>query len=497
MKKELYSALAFAIIAYVLLMMHSELLFALQDNSIFIGGHTFMQEMLNRNQGLWIWVGCYLTQFFYYPWLGAMFLVSIWFATHIGLAYAFKAKGWMSIVALLPVVFELFAVMTFGYYIYYAKCPGYAFAMATCIMSFAVIAALARLIFDRLHKGHGIIFNIALALCAIVFVVCNPIIKIYTWQLPSKTFFQELKMYRAIDECRWDDVISENEESESPTNLMVLYKDIALIHSNNQENWFRTNNCGTLYDAPDSLQVRISIISSPMIFYQFGEINTAYRWAMENSVEYGMTVKHLKMLIRTAIFNQEFDLAQKYISILKATKFHKDWAIERERQIYSSTLLIQSEEFQKIAPLVHDSKETFINGSSLCEESIIELLSSVEKPATKKLEMAALNFSLVAKDGFKFSYHLVDYIQHYPHEKLPNVFQEGAILFGSMEELPLDISNYEFDEIVSSQYNDFITQFYSLKAQGKSNEEMGEILKPLFGRTYWWHYYFYTDFTIY
>jgi len=497
MKKELYSAVAFAIIAYVLLMMHSELLFALQDNSIFIGGHTFMQETLNRNQGLWIWVGCYLTQFFYYPWLGALMLVGIWVLTHLALTYAFKAKGWLSVITLVPVIFELYAVYTFGYYIYYAKCPGYAFAMAVCILSFAIAASLVRLVYDYVHKGHGIIFDSVLAVCAIVFVIANPVIKIYTWTLPSETFYSELKMYRAIDEGRWEDVISENESADAPTNLMVLYKDIALVHSNKQENWFKTNNCGTLYDAPDSLQVRISTTGAPMIFYQFGHLNYAYRWAMENSVEYGVSVKNTKILARTALFNQEFDLALKYINILKATKFHRSWAMELESQVFSSTRFIQSEECHNIAPLVYDPEDDFYDGSPMCEEWLIDTYSSLEKPKTNKLEMLALNFSLIAKDGYKFSYHFYDYVMRHPQETLPHVFQEAAILFGSMEDQPLDISNYEFDEMIETHYNEFINQFYSLKAQGVSDEDMGKRLKPMFGKTYWWHYYFYKDFTIY
>ncbi|MBP5479475.1 MAG: hypothetical protein J6Y15_08965 [Bacteroidaceae bacterium] len=492
-----YSALIFAIIAYALLVMHSEYLYALQDNSIFIGGHTYMQELLNRNQGLWIWVGSYLTQFFYYPWLGALMLTMVWVATHLSLIVAFRPKGYWHIIPLLPVAFQLYAVMTFGYYIYYSKCPGYVFAMAVCILIMSIVAMMIRLAIDRFTKIKAIYTNIALALCCIIYIVANPVVKLYSWTYPSKNFFAELKMYHAMDECRWDDVINENIKAKEPTNFMVMMKNVALIHTNKFDDMLKTNNCGTLYDAPDSLQVRTSRIGAPMLYYQFGQFNFAYRWAIENSVEYGMSIRHMKILIRSAMYNQELDLAQKYINLLKSTKFHRDWAIQKEREIHSSTLFYQSEECGNVVPLIVDDDVELDNDNSNCQEWIIRYFSSIEKAKNEKQQNVALCFSLVAKDGYRFATHFIDYVKTHPQGPIPHLYQEAAIMFGSMPDEALDISGFDFDNIIAERYNNFVREFYDLKEQKLSDEEMASKLKPLYGETYWWYYYFYTDMMLY
>ena len=60
--------LAFIIVAYILLpVMNADYLFTIQENNVFISGHTFMMDIV-KNEGGWVaWVACYLTQFFYTP----------------------------------------------------------------------------------------------------------------------------------------------------------------------------------------------------------------------------------------------------------------------------------------------------------------------------------------------------------------------------------------------------------------------------------------------
>ncbi len=497
MKKQLYSALVVALFTWICLMTHSEYLFALQDNSLYMSGHTFMQETLNREQGLWIWVGCYLTQFFYYPWVGAIILSLVWGITFICLTMTFRLKDWWMCLATLPIAFQVYAVSTFGYWIYYSKCPGYAFAMAICILAFSAISLFARVAFTYCIDRQGKIFYTIIVLCGIVYVLTNPVIKIYSWTLPCKEFYAELRMYRAIDENRWDDVIDEVKNAKTPTNLMVMYKNIALMHTDRLGEMFTINNCGTLFNAPDSLNIRISQLGASMIYYQFGQINFSYRWAMENSVEYGFTIRNLKILTKCAILNQEMDVAEKYLNILKATKFHKDWAYKQGEMLYSSTNLVQSEDFKNIAPLVTDDEGMLDNDNGMCEEWLLQTLTSIQETKTQKLENIALSFSLWTKNCYVYSIRFYDYVQHHQREQIPHLYQEGAILFGSMEESPIDISKFEFDNIIDTRYNEFAQAYNDMYSKGVSEDEMAEKLKPLYGNTYWWYYYFYKNFTIY
>ena len=55
------------------------------------------------------------------------------------------------------------------------------------------------------------------------------------------------------------------------------------------------------------------------------------------------------MMARAALLNREFEMAEKYLAMLKTSLFHRQWAIERERWIFNSTDYLQSLEYQTLA----------------------------------------------------------------------------------------------------------------------------------------------------
>ena len=82
--------------------------------------------------------------------------------------------------------------------------------------------------------------------------------------------------------------------------------------------------------------------------YYSGQMNLAYRWAMELSVEYGFRVSYLKWLVKCALFNGELALAQKYNDQLKRTLFHRDWAVRYQRYIDRPELIEKDATFSRI-----------------------------------------------------------------------------------------------------------------------------------------------------
>ena len=74
--------IAFITVAYIMLpVMNADYLYTIQDNSAFINGHTFMMDIVTHKGGWMMWVSCYLTQFFYYPWMGVLMLCG-WSKSH-------------------------------------------------------------------------------------------------------------------------------------------------------------------------------------------------------------------------------------------------------------------------------------------------------------------------------------------------------------------------------------------------------------------------------
>lgn len=501
----------FVVVAFIMLPATNEdYLYTIQENQVFIKGATFMKDMVNSHGGWGTWISCYFTQFFYYPWLGSTIIIAFWCIIYFLLIKLFHIKDKWAPIALLPSLFLLFNLLDYGYWIYYAKSPGFAF-QPTILTFFIVLGSFTL-------KCIGNAFNIvkknsittSFILCAI-FTASS--LFIGTWKLNNhkssilvtltdKNFHHEMRMYRALDEFRFEDVINEMHIcKEEPTRLMVLYKNIALMHTNRIKDIFKTDNSGIHSNADNALKVKTSLLGAPLAYYHFGQFNFSYRWAMENSVQYGQSFRNLKMLARCAIMNHEFDVAIKYIALLKTSSFYRDWAKKREAWIASSTLLVQSEEFQTTQAF--PSKEfpnQLDSDNGLCEEYIIGLLKSFSesnKIYSPFLEDITICTALWHKEAYAFCVHFYDYVNNHPNEPIPTLYQEGAILLGTDESSPITLERFKFDTPVANKYNQFVRDYNKLQQANIDHTEMGKRLKGVYGDTYWWYYYFCIDLNFY
>ncbi len=502
----------FITVAYLLLpVMNADYLYTIQDNNVFINGHTFMMETVQYEGGWLTWVARYLTQFFYYPWLGSTILILFWVAIYWMTIWMFDIKGKWSFLALILPMLLLYHLLDYGYWIYYAKIPGIPFRLTLttifCLLfTWGVLLLTRRFNFSWKVKGL-----IVCSLLMLILVIGNWLWPTSLWRyndrfrhsilttLTDKNFKHELRMYRALDEFRFEDVVKEmpQEGEEAPTNLMVLYKNIALMHTGQMDKMFETGNCGIKPEVNDSLHIRISLLGAPLIYYMFGQINYSYRWAMENSVQYGLSFRSLKMMIRTALFNQEFEVAAKYIAMLKNSTFHRQWALEHEAWMMNSTNFYQSQDYLTIAPLLENEENRLDGDDGLCEQFLLEYFSDLSHANTPLMEDVTLCMSLWAKDYYAFCVHFYDYVHSNPNRPIPPLYQEGAILLGNAEESPITLDGFRFDDLVANKYNSFVQDYNQLQQQGVDEQEMGRRLKPLYGNTYWWYYYFYNDFNIY
>ena len=504
--------IAFITVAYILLpVMNGDYLYTIQDNNIFIKGHTFMMDIVQHRGGWGTWISLYLTQFFYYPWLGSTILILLWVAIYWITIWMFKIGDKFSFLALIVPILLLYHLLDYGYWIYYAKAPGFPFVptilVIFCLLFTWGVVFLTRNLKISWHLRGLIVIGLLGAILYVHQLLCpsTPWHLDYNYKhsikttLADKNFKHELRMYRALDEFRFEDVLKEmpTDKEEAPTNLMVLYKNIALMHTGQMDKMFETNNCGIKPVLSDSLQIRTSLLGAPLIYYLFGQMNYAYRWAMENSVQYGLSVRNLKMMTRAAIFNQEFEVAAKYMAMLKSSTFHRSWAIEHEQWMLNSTLFMQSKEHQQLEPMLDNNENEITGDGGLCENYLLDYYPALATPGTFMQETAAMCMSLWAKNHYAYCIHFYDYVENHPNSPIPALYQEGAILLGNAEDSPITLNGFQFDIPIKEKYERFVQDYYQLRQQGVDEHEMGKRLKPFYGNTYWWFYYFYNDFDIY
>ena len=228
----------------------------------------------------------------------------------------------------------------------------------------------------------------------------------------------------------------------------------------------------------------------------YGKFNFSYRWAMENAVQYGQSFRSLRMMARCAIMNGEYDVAAKYLTLLKSSLFHRDWAKQRTDMLLNSTLLIQSEEYKSLEPLMGIEPDTLDNDNNLCEAYLIDIFSEIPE-TTADTDELAMCMSLWGNNAYAFCVHFYDYANRHMEDAIPALYQQGAILLGSQPESPITLDGFAFDPMVANKYNMFVKDYQELKDQGVNDKEAGYRLKSAYGDTYWWYYYFSPDIDFY
>lgn len=132
----IFAFVGFALLSMILMGgVHADLLYASQEHSLWMSGGDFLMTMLGRPMGLLQWCGAYLTQYFYYPWVGATLLLLLWLLSAYLLHRAFRIRGLWNLVLLLPMACLLQSVVGLAYWIYCLKMPGYWFSHSLALLA--------------------------------------------------------------------------------------------------------------------------------------------------------------------------------------------------------------------------------------------------------------------------------------------------------------------------------------------------------------------------
>jgi hypothetical protein len=152
-----------------------------------------------------------------------------------------------------------------------------------------------------------------------------------------------LYMLKYTDMNKWNNVVYVMLHArEQPTKPMKLLYNTAMLRIGVQPHDFQP----APYPIPKNLRKTLSTVNSSMLtvssgFYM-GQFNASYRWAMEHSVKFGKRVFFYKYMVRDAIAMGDYALADRYLSVLERTMFHRKWA-KHYRNLLNNPKLIESE----------------------------------------------------------------------------------------------------------------------------------------------------------
>ncbi|MCD7973453.1 MAG: DUF6057 family protein [Candidatus Azobacteroides sp.] len=299
----------------------------------------------------------------------------------------------------------------------------------------------------------------------------------------DKNFHIQLEMENALVNRNFDRIleIADNNKENTPTRLIILYRNIAL-HRNKLllDKMFTYSHGAESYFS--SVPVNATLIGSPAVFYYYGRLNFSYRWCMELSVSCGMNVDYLKYMVKNALFNNEPELALKYVRILEKTFFHKKWAEKYRIFIENPDLFREEDEFREIYALTLYHEGTWENSNNV--ESCIMSFYRKLPSGTKSMLELSLASAMTTKDIKAFMSKLGVYLTQ--NQSFPVHLQEAALLFSKLE--GYEVNREYFNPLLLEKYERYLQRMHGLK--GSPEEIIAQHIKNEFGDTYWYYYFF-------
>ena len=139
-----------AVFAFKLISSESETLLRAQELNLWLPTGLYWKTLMQYPGGAASWLATYLTQYFYYPWLGVGILCGLWLIICGLLAWSFRLKGpWVALTALVPLALMACFTQT-GYWIYYQKLQGHLFVPTVGVLFATLCLVVQRLLSDYL-----------------------------------------------------------------------------------------------------------------------------------------------------------------------------------------------------------------------------------------------------------------------------------------------------------------------------------------------------------
>ena len=301
----------------------------------------------------------------------------------------------------------------------------------------------------------------------------------------DENFHHEVKMMHLIDQTDWEGVLQEAaRQDDEPTRAIVMMRNLALSRLGRQgELMYEYRNGSKEYDSPFGM--RQMLVNGPLVYYQYGLLNSCSRLCTEMGVEFGWRVEYIKLLARCAVLNNEQAVARKYINILKKTMYHKDWAVKTEAMLNNPKLIAQDKEMEPITHMLHFTDE-LDSDNGYVERYLMRQLANHSYSKDPIFQEQSLLASLWFRDSKTFWYHFNVYIHLHPNGPIPVAYQEAAYLYGKLEERP-DLDKMPFSPGVKDSFEKFFQVFGQY--EGMNAEDIRQQTGLPYSNTFYYNYY--------
>ena len=292
------------------------------------------------------------------------------------------------------------------------------------------------------------------------------------------------KLSRAKDEASYERILDRYEDRFfEPTRLMVMYRDLALLKLDKAlDTSFSMRDGARPQNAPTDIP--LTFIAGPEIYFNYGLVNMAYRWCLENQSQFGWSFHTLRYMAMHAVIMNEPEFADKFLDKLDHTVFFRGWS--RKQRLLSADANAMSREmpYCEVTPYMHFEDYLSMDGSKMEVYLMLHFIKDRGAKDSPEFNRAAMLWAMRSKDAGTFWDTFIRYYNSPREDKLPKHVQEAALLYNSIDRT---IAGIRFD----NQIQDRLASFQEYVRQGESQGG----IEPFpawqkFGDTFFYYYLF-------
>jgi len=181
----------------------------------------------------------------------------------------------------------------------------------------------------------------------------------YCWNDEKAGTYEEMIYDKLIREQDWTQIAMRYQQnpSDHPAIRNVVQLAMLNLHQITQQELLRS-----LWLSKESLQSISSAFMTSEVSLQIGMANISQRSAfeaMEAIPNYNKSARALRRLVETNIVTGQYEVALKYIAILKETTFYRQWAMKMEPMAKHPELISKHQFYNSLKEAYKNGKDVF------------------------------------------------------------------------------------------------------------------------------------------
>ena len=349
---------------------------------------------------------------------------------------------------------------------------------------------------DSSTRKNGIPLRFAALNVVLLVLLCCAV---YTFSHARGDFLITAKMCRLACEENWEGILQIQYQNEKPMFPIVLFRQLALFKLDRiAEEVFTWPTISQAEEGPlkDFLSSRVL---GDHILFEYGLTNMAFRMAM---IQYSLkesTISNLRILALSAMANEEYEVAKKYLRLIKQTLFYHDWAqnhiefIESHelsnprKDVSRSSAVIaidrRLEKIRRLMPVVNEI-ESNRKIDALIEKGFLR--ENIEEASREVQEMYLVQL-LMYKDLASFHKYFDLWADELYADHIPRHFKEALIMEPTPEAVENRVAQYNLSPDWGQKYFQFMSRLEAMVQPGDTAIS-NTLIHQEFGDTFWYYY---------